>query len=141
MILYLDTSVAVAALTPEPSSHRVQKWISEQAPGVLAVSEWGRVEFSSALAIKVRSRTIDLDQRAAALSAFNRFCEENFEILAVADRHMQAAAFIVDQIALGLRGGDALHLAVCAEYGATLCTLDRKLFEAGPGLGVPTRML
>lgn len=141
MILYLDTSVAVAALTPEPSSGRVQRWISEQVPGVLAVSEWGRVEFCSALAIKVRSKTIDLDQRAAALSTYGRFCEESFVILAIGDRHMQAAAFIVDQFTLGLRGGDALHLAVCAEYGATLCTLDRKLFEAGPALGVPTRML
>lgn len=141
MILYLDTSVAVAALTPEPSSHRVQKWISEQAPGALAVSEWGRVEFSSALAIKVRSKTIDLEQRTVALSTYARFCEESFTILAIGDRHMQAAAFIVDQFMFGLRGGDALHLAVCAAYGATLCTLDRKLFEAGQALDVSTRTL
>jgi uncharacterized protein len=141
LILYLDTSVVVAALTPEAGSARVQEWIAGQAPGVLAVSEWGRVEFSSALAIKARSKAIDLEQRAAALSAYARFSEESFVILATGDRHMQAAAFIVDQFALGLRGGDALHLAVCAEHGATLCTLDRKLFEAGAILGVPTRML
>jgi uncharacterized protein len=141
LILYLDTSAVVAALTPEPASDRVQKWISKQAPGALAVSEWGRVEFSSALAIKVRSEAIDLEQRAAALSAYARFCEESFVILATGDRHMQAAAFIVDQVTLGLRGGDALHLAVCAEHGATLCTLDRKLFEAGAALGVSTRIL
>jgi uncharacterized protein len=39
---------------------------------------------------------------------------------------------------LGLRVGDALHLAICADHGATLCTLDRGLGEAGPTLGVAT---
>lgn len=140
MILYLDTSILVAALTPEPSTDRVQEWISKQLPGALAVSEWVSVEFSSALAIKTRSKSIDLRLRADALATYARFCEQSFEILSVKDRHMQAAARIVDQYALGLRGGDATHLAICADYGVTLCTLDRKLFEAGPALGVPTRM-
>ena len=41
----------------------------------------------------------------------------------------------------GLRAGDALHLAICADHGATLCTLDRRLSEAGPALGVRTMLL
>jgi hypothetical protein len=44
----------------------------------------------------------------------------------------------VDQQGLGLRAGDALHLAVAAEHGATLWTLDVRLAEAGPVLGVAT---
>jgi predicted nucleic acid-binding protein len=47
----------------------------------------------------------------------------------------------VDQPVLGLRAGDALHLAICADHGATLCTLDRRLNEAGPVLGVKTMLL
>jgi len=39
------------------------------------------------------------------------------------------------------RAGDALHLAICADHGATLCTLDRRLGEAGPALGVKTTLL
>jgi predicted nucleic acid-binding protein len=42
---------------------------------------------------------------------------------------------------LGLRAGDALHLAVCAEHGATLCTLDQRLAEAAPSVGVATKPL
>jgi predicted nucleic acid-binding protein len=42
---------------------------------------------------------------------------------------------------LGLRAGDALHLAVCAERGATLCTLDRCLSDAGSALGVKIMLL
>ncbi|WP_363350314.1 hypothetical protein [Methylocystis echinoides] len=40
-----------------------------------------------------------------------------------------------------MRGGDAAHLAICADYGATLCTLDQKLFAAGPALGIPMQMI
>ena len=40
--------------------------------------------------------------------------------------------------AIGLRAGDALHLAICADHGATLCTLDRRLGDAGPLVGVRT---
>jgi len=42
---------------------------------------------------------------------------------------------------LALRAGDALHLAICADHGATLCTLDRRLSEAGSTLGVKTMLL
>ncbi len=44
----------------------------------------------------------------------------------------------MDQQGLGLRAGDALHLAVAAEHGATLWTLDVRMAEAGPVLGVVT---
>lgn len=45
MILYLDTSVLVAALTPEAATRRVQHWISTQGAETVAVSEWVGVEF------------------------------------------------------------------------------------------------
>lgn len=38
---------------------------------------------------------------------------------------------------LGLRGGDALHLAMSARLGETMYTLDRKLLECAKALGVP----
>jgi len=36
--------------------------------------------------------------------------------------------------------GDALHLAIAGDKGATLCTLDRRLAEGGLALGVNTLM-
>jgi predicted nucleic acid-binding protein len=53
----------------------------------------------------------------------------------------RTAARFADQHALGLRAGDALHLAICADHGATLCTRGRRLSEAGPALGVKTMLL
>ncbi len=62
-------------------------------------------------------------------------------MLPVTGGHFRAATKFVDQHALGLRAGDALHLATASEHGATVHTLDRRWAEAGPALGVPTRLL
>jgi hypothetical protein len=40
-----------------------------------------------------------------------------------------------------LRAGNALHLAICADHGATLRTFDRRLSDAGSALGVKTILL
>ena len=56
-------------------------------------------------------------------------------------RGRKAEGWFVDQHALGLRAGDALHLAVASVKGETLHTLDERLAEAGPVLGVPTELL
>jgi hypothetical protein len=56
-------------------------------------------------------------------------------------RQFRTAAAFADQYRPGLRAGDALHLAVAFENGATLRTLDRRLAEAGPALGVMTLLV
>ena len=53
----------------------------------------------------------------------------------------RTAARFVEQHVLGLRAADALHLAICADHGATLCTLDRRLSDAATVLGVKTILL
>jgi predicted nucleic acid-binding protein len=62
-------------------------------------------------------------------------------VLGVTGGQFRTAAKFADQHALGLRAGDALHLAVASEHGATVHTLDRRLAEAGPALGVPAQLL
>jgi hypothetical protein len=65
---------------------------------------------------------------------------ETFTILPIARHHFRTAAKFIDQHSLGLRAGDALHLAVVADHGAVLHTLDLRLAKAGPVLGVPTSL-
>jgi predicted nucleic acid-binding protein len=138
---YLDTLLLVAALTNEAETARMQAWLAAQPEGDLAVSEWVATEFSAALSIKVRTGQIEAAHRAEALGMFARLRTDSFVALPISSVEFRTAAHYADQYALGLRAGDALHLAICAGHGATLCTLDRRLSEAGPALGVKTELL
>ncbi len=141
MIFYLDTSLLVAALTREAKSEEALDWLGRQAAGSLFVSDWVTTEFSSALSLKLRSNELNLEHRASAQTTFGRLCAESLTVLPLKREQFRAAAHFVGQHALVLRAGDALHLAVCADVGATLATLDRRLAEAGPRVGVSTLLL
>jgi uncharacterized protein len=140
-MLYVDTSVIVSALTKEADTDLSQVWLARQETSELTISDWTMTEFASALSIKLRTGALGVEDRAVALSAFTRLCAESFRTLAVGREDFRAAARFADQSDLNLRAGDALHLAICANQGASLCTLDRRLAEAAPRVGVPVREL
>jgi uncharacterized protein len=140
-MLYLDTSLLVAALTNEAETGRIQSWLGQQTEDDLAISDWAVTEFSSALSIKLRAGRIEPAHRAESLAVFTRLTTESFAIVPVSRLQFRTAARLANQHALGLRAGDALHLAICADHGATLCTLDRRLDDAGSALGIKTMLL
>jgi uncharacterized protein len=140
-MLYLDTSLLVSALINEEETEAVQEWLAQRNARELTISDWVMTEFSSALSIKLQTGQLATEHRAAALATLTRLAAETFRVLAVERPSFRAAARLADQHALNLRAGDALHLAVCADHGAMLCTLDRRLGEAGPLVGVETLLL
>ena len=140
-MLYLDTSLLVAALTNEAETERMQHWLGQQREGDLAVSDWLATEFSSALSIKLRTGQIMTGDRAEALAMFTRLATDSFIVMPVSRLQFRTAARFADQHVLGLRAGDALHLAICSDHGATLSTLDRRLSDAGSALGIKTMLL
>jgi predicted nucleic acid-binding protein len=138
LTLYLDTSLIVSALTIEPGSKQSQAWFGEQDPQQFLISEWTATEVSSALGIKLRTGQLTVVERAAALALFHQLTAASFTVASVVGTHFRMAAGYLDRYELGLRASDALHLAVAADEGAQICTLDRRMAAAGPALGVPT---
>lgn len=138
-MLYVDTSVVVSALTKEADTTLSQTWLARQPTSELTISDWTVTEFASALSMKLRAGALGPTHRAAALSAFTRLCAESFRTLPAGREDFRAAARLADRSELNLRAGDALHLAICANAGASLCTLDRRLAAAAPRVGVQVR--
>lgn len=141
MNLYLDTSVLVSALTHETSTPRVNAWLRAQAPATLLISEWTHTEVASALSIKLRTGAITLEARANAANGFARLAADSLPTLAVTGEHFEIAADFAAQHALGVRAGDALHLAIARHSGLTLATLDNRMADAALALGIPAQRL
>ena len=140
-MIYVDTSVLVAALTNEAQTARMQAWLGRQSTGDLGISEWVATEFSAALSMKVRGGFIDQRQRAEVLAKFTNLVADAFAMLPITTNQFRTAARFADQAATGLRAADALHLAVAADHGASIATLDRQLAKAATTLGVSARAL
>lgn len=135
-MLYLDTSLLVAALTPEPNTDLAQAWLEEQDPERLLVSQLVITEFSSALSLKIRTGQIDIGSKRQALAGFRGLLADSLTVLPLLPEHFIDAAKFVDQHSLALRTGDALHLAVAADKAAAMCTFDRRLADAATALGI-----
>lgn len=140
-MLYLDTSVLVASLTNEAATERVQGWLVDQAPDSLAISRWVVAEFSAALSVKLRTRAIEPNERAEALAVFRSLTDLSFRVLPIDSHHFDLAARLADQSPIGLRAGDALHLAVAMGHDATLYTLDKRLADAAGALGAVAELV
>jgi uncharacterized protein len=102
---------------------------------VADISYWVETEFSSALAMKLRTGQMSPEMRAVSLSDFAFLRKYSLTMISIRQSHFLAAAKLADNAALGLRAADALHLAVALDFGATLFTLDRKLAEAASAVG------
>ncbi len=133
---YLDTSVLVAALTSEPRTSEVLSWLAVQNVDMLAISEWVSTEFSSALSIKVRTGQISEPDRRKILSTYSKLVADSLRMLPISGTEFRVASSFADRHELGLRAGDALHIAIALAHGATICTLDRVLANAASALAV-----
>ena len=140
-MFYLDTPVLVTFLTAEERTDEVSQWLESGDPSTMAISNWVVAEFSAALSRKLRDNRITVSERANSLGKFSNLAAHSFFRFPVEDRHFLAAARLSDREKTGLRAGDALHLAIAAENGAKLCTLDKGLARAGLELGIATQLI
>lgn len=138
-MIYPDTSVLLAIYLGEPGLARLLEWVAWN-DGSFGVSGWLQLEFTSALAVKQRAGAISTEQEQAALASFQRQWLDTSMMLPIDLATYRRAAGMVVQ-ARGLRGGDALHLAIAESHGAELFTFDRQQAELGNSLGVVTKIV
>lgn len=107
-------------------------------PGTLAVSTWTEVEFASLLARDVRMGNMQLETANTVLNRFSQDMSLGFyQVLTpLYESFKEATRLLLLQTGAGLRGPDALHLAIAKTQGATLYTLDKTLLRAAEALGI-----
>ena len=126
-VLYVDTSVLVALIVPEPGSAAVARWYAG-ATGELASAVWCVTEFASALGIKQRTGQLNATQAQQAWQRFEQLTAHDLTLLPVTPRHFHRAALLTLDATTALRAGDALHLACAEQAGAGgMVTLDAVL--------------
>lgn len=141
MTLYPDASVVVSAFTDEVSSTIADVTMRSVAAGQLLTSAWCETEVASALALKVRTKELVPERRLPLFELIRSTLAKSARMIAVEQYHFIAARVLLNRCTTPLRGGDALHLAIAADAGARLCTLDRRMAEAGQGLGLDVQLL
>ena len=135
-MIYLDTGIVVALCVAERDSDRVEAAVASLATPLLT-SEWTRVEFCSALGIKVRTRELsDALARRVVVDYYQAF-EPGLTVVIPQSEDYVLAAEYLQEFKSGLRSGDALHLAIAANRGATrMLTLDKALVKSARGIGI-----
>jgi predicted nucleic acid-binding protein len=139
-MLYFDTSFLVPLILDEPTSNRIERFMSRQSAEDLAISHWTRVEFSSLLAREVRMGGLKRRAASDADAQFEELMAESFVVLSPTARDFDLAKEYLQRYRTGLRAGDALHLAIASNNRATaIYSLDRTLQSAGRKLRLPVR--
>jgi uncharacterized protein len=116
MSCYVDTSVWLALLGREAAAPAVATWMSGGMR--LATAQWTAVELASGLAIKARRGEITQAVASRVCDAFRQLIAlDGVSVLPFHDTDFHEAAALCERVSGGLRGGDALHLAVAQRSG------------------------
>lgn len=135
--LYLDSSCLPPYFTPETGSARADSFFgSPHKSSRIALSYWTITEFHSAIAQKVRSGVMSSAQQVTVLEAFAAFALR-LECWSLQASDFTDASQLLNHYKLGLRAGDALHLAVARRQRATLVTLDGAQLAAAKHYRIP----
>jgi uncharacterized protein len=135
-LIYVDTSLLLAAYTPESDSALANQIL--MASSVRFLSDLVVAEFLVGLARKVRNAELSSTQYDLIRTTFEEHLRQTQLLrLSLHPTFSEEAGRIAFRSAVPLRTLDALHLAVAADLGVVLATLDRRLADAARSLGVP----
>ena len=139
-MIYLDTNLVVALCAREQDSDRVEAVLASIAEPLIT-SEWTRVEFTSAIGIKLRNRELSESLARRALADYYQALEPGIGVVTPSREDYILASDYLQDLKSGLRSGDALHLAVAVNQKATrLLTLDKVFIKAARGVSLPVEL-
>lgn len=139
-MLYLDTCVVLAVLTPEIHTQAATAFV-EQTTETLAISPWTTTELHSALALKVRTGALNAAEADRVLAGFEQTLAPALLCLALDAQDFCNANACLRGWSTSLRAADALHLAIASGRDATLCSLDAPFVRAAQELGLSAQLL
>ena len=134
-MVLLDTSVIVAAFTPDIHSEIAELWLD--APEPFLVSDWAAAEFSAAIRNKVRRGIVREERLGDVEAAFDAWTEGLGGRQRVLSQDVLQARAMIARRPL-LRAPDAMHIVIAARLSARLATFDEgqaaaAALEAVPG--------
>lgn len=132
--MLLDTSVIVAAFTPDPHSEKAERYLN--APEHFLVSDWAAAEFSAAIRNKVRQGLVRNDGVKAVETAFDDWTRRlgGRQRLSPDDTPLARRLVVTHPL---LRAPDALHIAIAMRLSAALATFDDRQSAAAVLEAVP----
>ena len=139
MRLYLDASLLVPLVVADAHTARAFGLLQAE-PGPHFVSEFGVLEVASALNRKVRTGELSPIECASAKANLQTWRAGSAERAELTDIDITAATGLLDDLALNLRGPDALHLALVRRLGTPLATFDIAMAEAAQRLGISVQI-
>jgi uncharacterized protein len=141
-VIYLDTSFLTPLFRQEAASVKVASYLSRQAAGTLAVSKWTSVEFASLTSRDVRMGILTPIQGRRLISEFEAMIAASLVAFIPGANDFDLAREYTARFTAGLRGPDALHLAVARNNGVELViTLDIGMLAAAKKLKIPARRI
>ena len=135
MIVYLDASVLVALFTDDGSSARADVFVTDPEL-VFHVSDFGAAELASAVARKVRTGEMTMENAQAALANFDIWRDRTPVIHATTSDDISGAETFIRRLDLNLRAPDAIHIAIAQRHGLTLATFDERMAACARELGL-----
>lgn len=139
MRAYIDTSVLTSVYCDEPNSRKAERILQKYTP---VISGLTRLELSSAVAKKVRGKTLTKNQGAAIISMSHEHIRSGvFEVQRIGEDHYDLACEWLDLLTTSMRSLDSLHLAVAHSLQIPLITADIAMARSARKLNIPVESL
>lgn len=139
---YLDTSIIVPWFIKENKSVEIQKRIKDANHTEFVVSEWSLTEFVSAMGIKVRMKELSNETAKEAIKLLRETIAKSITLITPQVIDFKLAADYLIHFSLGLRAGDALHLAIATRIAVEkILTLDKLFLKAGQQFNLPIELI